>query len=141
MAAPIHRLLMAVTQRINAVAAETTHMWRRPGFSPASRALERFNDAVDRYLNVLVSKGANALVPQYMCLLRDLLLKSTLRRYLLTLSPRLTEDERVAAEAASERLIAAASSEVRYHSQSEHRHPCAGSSHADTQLRCAIFLL
>jgi hypothetical protein len=62
---------------------------------------------------VLVDRGARALVPQYMCLVRDLLLKATLRKYLLKLTPALTVDERAAAAAASDALIAAASMPVR----------------------------
>ena len=65
-----------------------------------------FNDLLDAYVNALVDTPAEALVPQYTCLLRDHLMKATLRRYMLALAPRL-DAAAVAAAVAAGRAIAA----------------------------------
>ena len=58
-------------------------------------------------------KSAHALVPQYTCLLRDHLVKATLRRYLLVLSPAVDGGEMRAAAHAGAELARAAASAVR----------------------------
>lgn len=67
----------------------TTRLWRRPCDTAESRALEAINDLLDSYVNVLVDTEARTAAPLYMCLLRDHLLRATLRRYVLALSPAL----------------------------------------------------
>jgi hypothetical protein len=94
-------------------AAETTQLWRRPRFSTESRALELFNELLDSYVNVLVDNDAHLLVPQYACLLRDRLMKATLRRYLLALTPDIEETRLSAVVLISRQLLNAASTEVR----------------------------